>query len=116
MIVVIQGTRGFKDYNIFLRAMGTALSSLPKDDKEFFVYTTGPANVNSMALEFLNISERSLKAKGIRSRYNKVPPSWAKTNLNSVDYLAYFSLPKEPLSDLVALADAKDIEVGVYRY
>jgi hypothetical protein len=116
MIVVIQGTRNFSDYSIFLRAMGTALSSMKDDDKEFFVYATGPSNINSMALEFLNVSERSLKARGIRSKYNKVPPSWAKQNIHAVDYLAYFSKPKEPVSDLVELADSKDIEVGVYRY
>lgn len=116
MIVVIQGTRGFEDYTTFLRAMGTALSSKDPDDNEFYVYAVGPSNVNSMGLEFMNISERTLKAKGIKSRLYKVPLSWAKENIHSVDYLAYFSKPKEPLSDLVSLADAKDIEVGVYRY
>lgn len=116
MILVIQGTRNFNDYNVFLRAMGTALSSMDKDDKEFLIFSAGPANINSMGLEFSNVSERSLKARGIRIRLSKMPPSWVKQNINTIDYLAYFSKPKEPVSDLVELAEDKDIEVGIYRY
>jgi hypothetical protein len=116
MIVAIQGTRNFSDYNVFLRAMGTALSTMDIDDKEFIIYAAGPSNINSMGMEFSNVSERSLKARGIRIRLNKVPPSFIKNNINSVGYLAYFSKPKEPVSDLVDLAEAKDVEVGIYRY
>lgn len=116
MIVVIQGTRNFSDYNIFLRAMGTALSSMDKDDKEFLIFAVGPVNINTMGMEFSNISERSLKARGIKIRLTKVPPSWVKQNIASVDYLAYFSKPKEPVSELVELAEDKDKEVGIYRY
>lgn len=116
MIIGIQGTRNFSDYNIFLRAMGTALSTLESGDTEIIIYSAGPANINSMALEFSNISERSLKARGIRIRSNKVSPKWLKENIRDVDYLAFFSKPKEPLSDVVKAAEAKDKEVGVYRY
>jgi len=116
MIVAIQGTRSFSDYNVFLRAMGTALSSMDLEDTEFLIYAAGPANINSMGMEFANISERSLKSRGIRIRLSKVPPSFVKNNLADLDYLAYFSKPKEPLSDLVSTAEAKDVEVGVYRY
>ena len=35
MIVAVQGTHDFEDYNVFLRAMAVALSCLPVDDKEF---------------------------------------------------------------------------------
>jgi hypothetical protein len=116
MIVGIQGTRSFSDYNVFLRAMGTALSMLPEDDKEFLIYAAGPAQINSMSLEFSNIAERSLKSRGIRIRTQKVPSRWVKDNITSLDYLAFFSKPKEPVSDLVDAAEAKDIEVGIYRY
>jgi hypothetical protein len=116
MIVAIQGSRNFSDYNVFLRAMGTALSSMDHDDKTFMIYSAGPVNINSMGLEFANVSERSLKARGIRIRFNKVPPSWLKSNIRDIDYFAFFSKPKEPVSDLVDLAEAKDIEVGIYRF
>lgn len=116
MILAIQGTRNFSDYNVFLRAMGTALSSMDQDDKEFLIYSAGPVNINTMGLEFSNISERSLKSRGIKIRFNKVPPSWIKTNLRDIDYFAFFSKPKEPVSDIVDLAEDKDIPVGIYRF
>jgi len=116
MIIGIQGTKGFSDYNVFLRAMGTALSMMPKEDSDISIYSSGPAGINSMALEFCNISERSLKARGIRIRFNRIPVSWIRSNIHEIDYFAYFSKPKEPLSDLVDLAEAKDVEVGVYRF
>lgn len=116
MIVVIQGSKSFDDYSVFLRAMGTALSSMPEGDKEFTVFSAGPHNINTFGLEFINVSERSLKARGIKPKLVKVPPSWVKSNIYDVDYLAYFSKPKEPVPAIVELAEAKDIEVGVYRY
>lgn len=116
MIVGIQGTRGFKDYDIFLRAMGRALSEMDADDKEFTIYAAGPANINSMGQEFSNISERGLKLRGKKIRLIKVSPKWIRENIHFFNYFAYFSLPKEPVSDLVALADSKDIDAGVYRY
>jgi hypothetical protein len=116
MIVGIQGTKSFDDYNIFLRAMGTALTMMKEDDKEFLIYTAGPANINSMCLEFSNISERSLKSRGIKIRTYKVPPKWVKDNILMIEYFAFFSKPKEAVSDLVKTAEAKDIDVAVYRY
>lgn len=116
MIIGIQGTKSFDDYAVFLRAMGTALSSMQPDDKEFIIYSAGVSRINSFGMEFSNVSERSLKARGIKIKLIKVPPSWIKDNIHSIDYLAYFSKPKEPLSDLVNAAEAKDVSVGVYRY
>ncbi len=116
MIVAIQGTRNFNDYQIFLRAMGTALSMLSDDDNEFTIYSAGPTQINAMAMEFSNITERSMKARGKKIKLVKVPSSFIKENIHNVDYLIYLSKPKEPYSDLVNLAESKDIEVGVYRY
>lgn len=116
MIVGIQGTKGFTDYAVFLRGIGNALRDLPKDDKEFTIMSAGPVNINQFALEFANISERSLKAHGVRIKLVKVPPTWIKDHINSLNYFLFFSKPKEDYSELVKLAEAKDIEVGVYRY
>ena len=116
MIVAIQGTKNFNDYGIFLRGMGVALRSMPEDDTEFVVCSTGPTQLNSFAQEFLNVSERSLKARGIKVRFRKVPPKWMKENIKDFGYVLFFSKPKEPVSEIVDLAEAKDIEVGVYRY
>jgi hypothetical protein len=99
-----------------MRAMGTALSMLPQEDKEFILYAAGPYQVNAMAQEFANISERSLKARGIKIKVRKVSPKIIKDNVTQLGYFAFFSKPKEPVSDIVDIADAKSIDVGVYRY
>jgi hypothetical protein len=116
MIVGVQGSRSFDDYTIFLRAMGTALSMLEEDDKEFLIYSVGPAKVNSMAIEFANVTERSMKAKGIKVKVQKVPFSWAKENMFVLSYFAYFGKPGDRQSELVEIADRKNVEAGVYRY
>lgn len=116
MKIGIQGTKAFEDYAIFLRAMGTALRSLPEGDTEFTVFSCGPRQINSFAMEFTNINERSLKAYGVKIKLVKIPPSWIKENIGTVDYFIYLSKPKEPVSELVDLAEAKGIEVGIYRY
>ena len=116
MIVAIQGTKTFSDYSVFLRAMGTALSDMKSEDKEIYIYSAGPSEINSMAMEFANVSERSLKARGIKIRVVKVPPSWIKENIHDIGYFAFFSKPKEPVSPLVSYAESKDAAVGVYRF
>jgi hypothetical protein len=116
MIMAVQGTRDFDGYKVFLRAMEVALSNLPEGDKEFTIYSAGAANVNSMSLEFSNICERSLRARGIRIRTRKVSPSWLEDNIHVVDYFAFFCLKKEPASRLVREAEAKDIEVHIYQF
>jgi hypothetical protein len=96
--------------------MGTALSQMQDSDKEFYVYSAGPAQTNSMALEFCNVSERGLKARGIKIKLIKMPPSWIKENIHNIDYFAFFSKPKEAVSPLVSYAESKDASVGVYRF
>lgn len=116
MIVGVQGTRNFTDYNIFLRAMGTALSMMEDDDKEFIVYGCGSYNINQFILEFINVSERSLRARGIKPRFIKNSEKNMKTMIKDIDYFIFLSKPKESVSELVDLAEAKDIEIGIYRY
>lgn len=116
MILGMQASRNFSDYSVFLRAMGTAMASMEDTDTEIVMMSAGPINLNAMAMEFTNVSERSLKARGIKIKVVKVPPSWFKSNMHVVNYFMYFSLPKETPSDLVREAEDKDIDVGIYRY
>lgn len=116
MIVGIQGTKSFDDYQILMRSMGTAMYSLLDGDSEFFIYTAGPANINSMVTEFSNITERSLKARGIKVKVFRVPPSIIKENINEMDYFIFLSKPGEKPSDLVAIAESANVDVGIYRY
>lgn len=116
MIVAIQATRGFNDYAVFLVGIGNAMNQLQPEDKEILVYSAGPHNLNSMGLEFTNVSERSLKARGIKIKLIKVPPSWIDENLHKIDYFAFFANKKESLSPQVVRADAKSANAWVYRY
>lgn len=116
MYVAVQGTNGFDDYNVFIRAMGVAMSSMKEDDKEFYVYSAGPAKINGFVAEFCNLAERGMKARGKKIKYYKVPTSWIQENLDSFNYFAFLSKPKENVSRLVAEAELKNIEVGIFRY
>lgn len=116
MIVGVQGSSSFEDYNIFLRSMAVAISAMPEGDKEFYLYSAGPSKVNSFVAEFSNISERTLKAQGIKIKFFRVPPSYISQNIHDFNYFIYLSKPKEPTSKLAALADRKGIEVGMFRY
>ena len=115
MIVGIQASRNFNDYSVFLRAMGTALYGL-NEDSEFVLLTAGPHKLNDMAMEFVNVSERSLKAKGIKAKVVKMPDKALKERLHDLDSFLYFSLPKETPSSLALEAEAKDLEVLFYRF
>jgi hypothetical protein len=116
MIVAIQGSRNFDDYAVFLTAMTRILSRMPEGDREILIYSAGPVKVNSMVMEFSNVSERGLKARGIRNKYFKVPTSWIKDNMHTIDHFAYLCKKKESASELVQIADAKDVDVMVYRF
>jgi hypothetical protein len=85
-------------------------------ENEFLIYSAGPARVNSMVMEFSNITERGLKSQGVKIKYFKIPPSWAKDNFNLIDRFAYFSNPKEQVSELAKDLDDKDVDVWAYRF
>jgi hypothetical protein len=115
MNVGVQGTKEFSDYNVFMRAMGVALSSIGKDS-EFNVYSVGPAQINSFTSAFCNISEDSLRRRGIKTKFFKVPSSYIETNISSFDYFAFLSTPNQRASKLVAYADLAGVETGIFRY
>jgi hypothetical protein len=114
MNIVVQGTKEFSDYNVFLRAMGVALSDI--DDGEFNLYSVGPANINSFTAEFCNLSENSLKQRGIKARYYKVPASFIEKNMKDFHYFAFLSTSNQRPSKLVASAELEGIDVGLFRY
>lgn len=116
MNVVVQGTNDFSDYNIFLRAMGVAMSGMSAEDVELNVYSLGPVRINSMVSEFCNLSERGMKARGKKIKYYKVPFSWVEENMDYMNYFAFLSKPKQPVSKLMANAELQGKEVGVFRY
>ena len=116
MIVAVHGTSEFGDYQVFLRAMSVALSGMKDGDKEFTIYSAGPAAINSFVSEFSNLSERGMKARGRKIKFYKVPTSWIQENMSHVDYLAFLSKPDQPVSKLIAVAEQNNVEVGIFRY
>ena len=116
MVIVVEGTKSFSDYDIFMRAMGVALSS-KTDDPDIQVWSAGPHTINSYTAAFCNSSENFLKQKGYKITFSKAPSFWISDNLSYVNYFAFFSLPKEPVSKLVQKAQlVEGCEVGIFRY
>lgn len=114
MNVAVQGTKEFTDYNVFLRAMGVALSDI--DDNQFNVYSVGPAQINSFTAEFCNRSENSLKNRGIKVKFYKVPASYIEENADDFDYFAFLCTPNQNPSRLTGYMELNGIEVGIFRY
>lgn len=116
MIVAVQGTSSFSDYNVFLRAMGVAMSSLSEEDLYFYIYSAGPGNVNDMASEFVNLSERGMKSRGKKIKMYKVAPSWISENIKDVNYFAFMSKESEQVTKLIDEAKANNVDYGIFRY
>jgi hypothetical protein len=116
MNVVIQGSKQFNEYQVFLRAMGVALSNMPENDSEFNIYSLGPANINAMVSEFFNLSERGMKGRGRKIKYYKVPTDWVEENMEYMNYFVFLSKPKEQVSRLIANAELQGKEIGVFKF
>jgi hypothetical protein len=116
MIVGVQGTSSFDNYNVFLRSMAVALSELKEEDKTFHVYSAGPNNINMMAMEFANLSEKGMKSRGKSIKFIKVTPEWMQENILEVDHFAFLSNPKEPVSKIVHVSKLNNINTNVYNF
>lgn len=116
MIVAVQGTKEFNQYNVFLRAMSVALSEMKDNDNEFIIYSAGPLKINNFVSEFSNLSERGMKARGKKIKFYNVAPAWLSENILQINYFAFLSSPKEPKSKLVLTAEANNIDVGLFKY
>lgn len=116
MIITVEGTKTFDNYEIFMRAMGVALS-LPEVDEDIQVWSLGPHKVNSFTAAFCNSSESFLKNKGFKIHFYKVNPKWVAEHLHDVNYYAFFSSPKENESRMCKAAQqVESCEVGIFRY
>ena len=116
MIIVVEGTKSFSDYEIFMRAMSVALSH-PRMDCDIQVWSVGPHKINNFTASFCNSSENYLRQKGFKLSFSKVSYEWVIENFKYVNYFAFFSLPKESLSRLANLAqNIEGCELGIFRY
>ena len=116
MIVGVRGTSSFDNYQVFLRSMAVALSELLEEDKTFHIYSAGPNNINMMAMEFVNLSERGMKARGKSIKFFKVTPEWLEQNVKDINHFAFLSNPKEPVSKIVHSSKLNNINTNVYTF
>lgn len=116
MIILVEGTKSFNDYNIFMHGMGVALSN-PTQDNDIQVWSLGPHKINSFTASFCNSSENFLKQKGFKISFSKVFYKWAEENIDYVSYYAFFGSPNESLSRFFNTVKRKEgIEVGIFKY
>jgi len=117
MKVLVQGTKDFTDYQVLMRAMGVALASMKPGDKEFQIYSVGPHKTNDLAISFANLTENSLKNRGIKVKFHKLPAKLAEERIDRFDYMAYLAHPdNRRLSALTNKAEENGIELGIFRY
>ena len=115
MIITVEGTKSFDDYEIFMRAMTVALSNIK--DSDIQVWSLGPHKINSFTASFCNSSENFLKQKGFTISFYKINSSWIYDHLNDINYYAFFSSPKESLSKIAnSIKELDTCELGIYRY
>jgi hypothetical protein len=57
-----------------------------------------------------------MKARGKKIKFYNAAPIWLSENINQINYLAFLSSPKEPKSKLVLIAEANNIDVGLFKY
>ena len=117
MKILVQGSKDFDDYQVLMRAMGVALSSMAPGDKEFQIYSVGPHKTNDLALSFANLTEDNLKGRGIKVKFHKLPVSLAEAKIDRFDYMVYLSNPENRrLSALTNKAEENGVELGIFRY
>ena len=112
----VQGTSSFNNYNIFLRSMAVALSELKENQQSFILYSAGPSNMNTMAIEFTNLSERGMKARGKVIKLFTGTPDWLEKNFDDLDHFIFLSNPKEHVSKMVYEAKSRKINTNVYTF
>ena len=116
MIVGVQGTSSFNNYQIFLRSMAVALSELKEEDKIFHIYSAGPNNITMMAMEFSNLSEKGMKLRGKSIKFIKVTSEWMQENILEIDHFAFLSNPREPVSKIVHISKLNNVNTNVYNF
>lgn len=111
---MVQGHRSFKDYSVFMRAMAVALSGYEGD--HVTIFSIGPLKINQFASEFCNVSENGMIARGKRIVFVRRPYNWAKDNIHTMNYVAYFAGRQKVSPEILKLANEADVENGLFKY
>ena len=114
MIICIEGSRSFDDYDVFMRAMGVALSGA-KPDSNVAIWVINSHKLNNFARSLFDIKESHFKSHKIKARVVPVTRHYAELRLADIDYFVYCCRKRDKVSSLVAEAELLDTEVGVFR-
>ena len=111
MNILIESSSKFNDYPDFMRSMMVALSD---GDEEINLLCYKSHKLYSMALEFANVTEQSLKSRGIKLKVNRV----ADQQLDNLklNKMFYFCTPGEHLSPLAKKISNSGQEVVKFVY
>lgn len=113
MNIILQGSKAFNDYPVFLRAMGVALSDV-QDELNLFVL--GPLHMNEHATEFFNKTRDSLKQRGVILTLTRIPAGTAEEDFSKFDKFYYFCNNKEWLSPTAKEFEKQNGDLLVFRY
>ena len=88
------------------------------EDKELALYVVGSrdSKIQEFAMEFCNLSERGMKGRGKKIQMYKTTDSWVSTCLSQMNYFAFFSNTKQPISVLAKKAKDQGVELGTFQY
>ena len=113
MNIILQGSKKFKDYPVFLRAMGVALSDV---EDELNLYVMGPLHINEHATEFYNKTRESLKKRGVNLTLTRIPTGVAEEDMSKFDKFYFFCNDGEWLSPTAKEFEKQNGELLVFRY
>jgi hypothetical protein len=69
---------------------------------------------STLLVKVIDFYKRGLVLEKIK--FYNAAPIWLSENINQVNYFAFLSRPKESKSKLVLVAEANNIDVGLFRY
>ena len=115
MNIVIQGSRFFNSYEVFMKAMNRILSSVG-EDKEIVIYALGSNRTNNFVTGFVNMVENSMKVRGRSIKFLRRPPIWAEENIATIDHVIYLANRGEKLGKIVGVADLNGVEATIFRH
>ena len=120
MVIVVEGTKQFADYEIFMRAMTVALST-PNDNNQIQVWTLGPHKINNFTAEFVNRSEDLIKQNKMKIKFNRVSFREVLSNFETydLDYVISFNTKNDRdkfFDPIISKAEQHNVEAAFYRY
>lgn len=113
MRLLINGGKSFANEQVFRRAMGVAMYDM-QGDTRLTLLLSGSHKTNDIARQFVNLTERSFTARGMKLDLTYV--SVNKLDWDSVDKVLVFVSPPYKSTPVVKIAEEHGKDVDIYRY